>query len=179
MKPNTRLGWIGTGVMGLSMCGHLLGKGYGVTVYNRTKSKAQPLLDKGAQWGESPSCGRSETSPSPWSAVSFTEAILGTTLTVPTLEAPFTAGGRPGTPRAGPSGSRDAVCPEGKKSTLGDLLVTVEVDVPAELSDEQRAARRGGWSMRSIRSRRLGAKSRAEAKSLHLADENETAVPSM
>ncbi len=54
MKPNTRLGWIGTGVMGLSMCGHLLGKGYGVTVYNRTKSKAQPLLDKGAQWGESP-----------------------------------------------------------------------------------------------------------------------------
>jgi len=54
MKPTTRLGWIGTGVMGLSMCGHLLGKGYGVTVYNRTKSKAQPLLDKGAQWGDSP-----------------------------------------------------------------------------------------------------------------------------
>jgi 3-hydroxyisobutyrate dehydrogenase len=40
--------------MGLSMCGHLLGKGYTVTVYNRTKSKAQPLLDKGAQWGDSP-----------------------------------------------------------------------------------------------------------------------------
>ena len=50
----TPLGWIGTGVMGLSMCGHLLGKGYGVTVYNRTKSKAQPLLDKGARWGDSP-----------------------------------------------------------------------------------------------------------------------------
>jgi 3-hydroxyisobutyrate dehydrogenase len=54
MKPTTRLGWIGTGVMGLSMCGHLLAKGYAVTVYNRTKSKAQPLLDKGAQWGDSP-----------------------------------------------------------------------------------------------------------------------------
>jgi 3-hydroxyisobutyrate dehydrogenase len=50
----TRLGWIGTGVMGLSMCGHLLAKGHAVTVYNRTKSKAQPLLDKGAQWGDSP-----------------------------------------------------------------------------------------------------------------------------
>jgi 3-hydroxyisobutyrate dehydrogenase len=50
----TPLGWIGTGVMGLSMCGHLLAKGYAVTVHNRTKSKAQPLLDKGAQWGDSP-----------------------------------------------------------------------------------------------------------------------------
>ena len=50
----TRLGWIGTGVMGLSMCGHLLEKGYTVTVHNRTKPKAQPLLDKGAQWADSP-----------------------------------------------------------------------------------------------------------------------------
>src|ERR1035437_3630893 len=50
----TPLGWIGTGVMGLSMCGHLLAKVYTVTVHNRTKSKAQPLLDKGAQWGDSP-----------------------------------------------------------------------------------------------------------------------------
>jgi len=40
--------------MGLSMCGHLLDKGYDVTVYNRTKAKAQPLLDKGAKWGDSP-----------------------------------------------------------------------------------------------------------------------------
>ena len=50
----TPLGWIGTGVMGLSMCGHLLNKGYAVAVYSRTKAKAQPLLDKGAQWGDSP-----------------------------------------------------------------------------------------------------------------------------
>ncbi|HXI82522.1 MAG TPA: NAD(P)-dependent oxidoreductase [Verrucomicrobiae bacterium] len=54
MKATTRLGWIGSGVMGLSMCGNLLGKGYAVTVYSRTKSKAQPLLEKGAQWGDSP-----------------------------------------------------------------------------------------------------------------------------
>jgi 3-hydroxyisobutyrate dehydrogenase len=50
----TRLGWIGTGVMGLSMCGHLIAKGYTVAVHSRTRSKAQPLLDKGATWADSP-----------------------------------------------------------------------------------------------------------------------------
>jgi 3-hydroxyisobutyrate dehydrogenase len=50
----TRIGWIGTGVMGSSMCGHLLTAGYRVTVHSRTRSKAQPLLDRGAQWAESP-----------------------------------------------------------------------------------------------------------------------------
>ena len=50
----TRIGWIGTGVMGLSMCNHVLSKGYAVTVYNRSKSKAQPLLAGGANWAESP-----------------------------------------------------------------------------------------------------------------------------
>ena len=51
---NTRVGWIGTGVMGASMCGHLLRAGFHVTVYNRTKKKAQPLIDQGAQWVDSP-----------------------------------------------------------------------------------------------------------------------------
>lgn len=50
----TKIGWIGTGVMGLSMCGHLIDKGFSATVYSRTKSKAQPLLDKGAAWADSP-----------------------------------------------------------------------------------------------------------------------------
>ncbi len=50
VKDLPRIGWIGTGVMGLSMCGHLLAKGYPVTVSTRTKSRAQPLLDKGAAW---------------------------------------------------------------------------------------------------------------------------------
>lgn len=50
----TRLGWIGTGVMGGSMCGHLLDAGYPVTIHNRTKSKAEHLLDKGATWADSP-----------------------------------------------------------------------------------------------------------------------------
>jgi 3-hydroxyisobutyrate dehydrogenase len=51
---NRKIGWIGTGVMGASMCGHLLTAGYRVTVHSRTRSKAQPLLDRGAQWAESP-----------------------------------------------------------------------------------------------------------------------------
>lgn len=49
-----RLGWIGTGVMGAPMCGHLLRAGYVLTVNSRTASKAQLLLDQGAQWAESP-----------------------------------------------------------------------------------------------------------------------------
>ena len=51
----TKLGWIGTGVMGRWMCQHLMDLGYGMTVYNRTESKAQPLIDNGATWANSPS----------------------------------------------------------------------------------------------------------------------------
>ncbi len=50
----TRIGWIGTGVMGSSMCGHLIAAGYSATVYSRTAAKAQALLDKGANWADSP-----------------------------------------------------------------------------------------------------------------------------
>jgi 3-hydroxyisobutyrate dehydrogenase len=50
----TRLGWIGTGVMGTSMCGHLLRAGFAVTVFNRTRSRAEPLLAAGAAWAENP-----------------------------------------------------------------------------------------------------------------------------
>jgi 3-hydroxyisobutyrate dehydrogenase len=51
---STRLGWVGTGVMGSSMCGHLMAKGFAMTAYNRSRSKAQPLLDKGASWAGTP-----------------------------------------------------------------------------------------------------------------------------
>ncbi|KAJ6673575.1 3-HYDROXYISOBUTYRATE DEHYDROGENASE-LIKE 1 MITOCHONDRIAL-RELATED [Salix viminalis] len=55
MSPsNTRVGWIGTGVMGSSMCSHLVKAGYEVTVFNRTLSKAQPLIDMGARLAQSP-----------------------------------------------------------------------------------------------------------------------------
>ncbi|MBN2025051.1 MAG: NAD(P)-dependent oxidoreductase [Pirellulales bacterium] len=50
----TRLGWIGAGVMGRSMCGHLLAAGFETTVFSRTRAKAQPLLDAGARWADSP-----------------------------------------------------------------------------------------------------------------------------
>jgi len=51
---NTRVGWIGTGVMGQSMCAHLIRAGYTLTVFNRTASKAQPLVDLGAHFAASP-----------------------------------------------------------------------------------------------------------------------------
>lgn len=45
-----KVGFIGTGVMGKSMAGHILDGGYEVFVYNRTKAKAEELLEKGAVW---------------------------------------------------------------------------------------------------------------------------------
>lgn len=50
----TNIGWIGAGVMGHSMCGHLIDKGFRATVYTRTREKAQGLIDKGAAWADSP-----------------------------------------------------------------------------------------------------------------------------
>ena len=50
----TTIGWIGTGVMGSSMCSHLVDKGFSTTVYNRTKNKADALLAKGAAWADTP-----------------------------------------------------------------------------------------------------------------------------
>ena len=50
----TRIGWIGTGVMGSSMCGHLIDAGFAATVYSRTKQKAEALVAKGARWAASP-----------------------------------------------------------------------------------------------------------------------------
>ncbi|HKK65313.1 MAG TPA: NAD(P)-binding domain-containing protein, partial [Clostridia bacterium] len=54
MIKKETVGWIGTGVMGSSMCGHLLQAGYKVNVYNRTQAKAKDLVDAGAQWCSSP-----------------------------------------------------------------------------------------------------------------------------
>ena len=54
MADKMRIGWIGTGVMGLSMAGHLQAAGWPLTVYNRTKAKTEPLLAKGAKWADTP-----------------------------------------------------------------------------------------------------------------------------
>src|SRR5262249_49347498 len=48
------LGFVGLGVMGGRMVNRLLDKGHTVTGYNRTKSKAQWLLDRGMRWADSP-----------------------------------------------------------------------------------------------------------------------------
>jgi 3-hydroxyisobutyrate dehydrogenase-like beta-hydroxyacid dehydrogenase len=49
-----KLGFIGLGVMGGNMVARLLEKGHTVTGYNRTRSKAQWLIDKGMRFAESP-----------------------------------------------------------------------------------------------------------------------------
>ena len=50
----TRLGWIGTGVMGASMAGHLQSAGYSLTVHTRSRDKATALEANGATWADSP-----------------------------------------------------------------------------------------------------------------------------
>jgi len=49
-KADMIIGFIGTGVMGKSMAGHLLKAGYHVVVYNRTKASADDLIKMGAVW---------------------------------------------------------------------------------------------------------------------------------
>ena len=49
----TRIGFIGLGVMGRSMAGHILDSGYALCVYTRTRSSARDLLDRGAVWAPS------------------------------------------------------------------------------------------------------------------------------
>jgi 3-hydroxyisobutyrate dehydrogenase len=52
----TKIGWVGTGVMGAAMCQRLLAAGFDVALYSRTKSKSESLLDSGAIWADSPRC---------------------------------------------------------------------------------------------------------------------------
>ena len=50
----SKIGWVGIGVMGRSMCGHLLSAGHEVKVYTRTKASAESVLAAGAQWCDTP-----------------------------------------------------------------------------------------------------------------------------
>ena len=47
-----KIAFIGTGVMGASVVKHLIASHYSVIVYTRTKGKAEPLIEVGAQWAE-------------------------------------------------------------------------------------------------------------------------------
>lgn len=53
IDKNTKIGWVGTGVMGASMVKHLHDAGYPCIIYNRTKSKAASLIEHGLQWADS------------------------------------------------------------------------------------------------------------------------------
>lgn len=57
-----KIGFVGIGTMGLVMVRRLLAAGYPVTVFNRTKSKAEPLLSEGAKWADSPAAVASSSS---------------------------------------------------------------------------------------------------------------------
>ena len=50
----TRVGWVGIGVMGRSMCGHLLKAGHAISLTTRTRQKASDLLSAGAAWCSTP-----------------------------------------------------------------------------------------------------------------------------
>ena len=55
ITPNTtKIGWVGTGVMGHSMCRHLIEAGFSVSLYSRTREKAMDLIASGASWCDSP-----------------------------------------------------------------------------------------------------------------------------
>lgn len=51
---DTRIGWIGTGVMGAWMAAHLMDAGYPLTVYTRTRERAAALEQQGATWADTP-----------------------------------------------------------------------------------------------------------------------------
>jgi 3-hydroxyisobutyrate dehydrogenase len=53
-KEQTRVGFIGTGIMGRSMARHILDAGYKLNVYNRSREKAGDLIAEGARWHDSP-----------------------------------------------------------------------------------------------------------------------------
>ena len=54
LDKKTKIGWIGTGVMGKSMCSQLMQAGYTCYLFNRTKSKTDELVRKGAIWLDTP-----------------------------------------------------------------------------------------------------------------------------
>lgn len=51
---NIRVGFIGLGIMGSSMAGHILNAGYRLNVYNRSRDKAGELVARGAHWCDTP-----------------------------------------------------------------------------------------------------------------------------
>ena len=49
-----RIGWVGTGIMGGAICGRLVDAGFPLTIFSRSRNRAEPLLARGARWADSP-----------------------------------------------------------------------------------------------------------------------------
>ena len=63
MRPiaeSLHIGWVGTGVMGAPMAGHLLAAGHRVSVFSRTREKAEALVEQGARWCDTPAAAAAE-----------------------------------------------------------------------------------------------------------------------
>jgi 3-hydroxyisobutyrate dehydrogenase len=56
-----KIGWIGTGIMGASMAGHLQFAGHELSLFNRAREKAKPLIDRGGRWCPTPAAVAAET----------------------------------------------------------------------------------------------------------------------
>ena len=54
LTRQSSVAFVGTGIMGAPIAGHLLDAGYKLVVYNRTRSKAEGLLARGATWANTP-----------------------------------------------------------------------------------------------------------------------------
>ena len=54
VNSHSKIAFVGTGIMGSAVAGHILDAGYDVTVTNRTKAKAEGLLARGAKWADTP-----------------------------------------------------------------------------------------------------------------------------
>src|ERR1039458_775165 len=74
LRQMANLGFVGLGVMGSQMVIRLLGKGHVVTGYNRTRSKADWLVERGMRWAGSPSAVAGATDAS-FSMVTDTGAL--------------------------------------------------------------------------------------------------------
>src|ERR1035437_754813 len=86
-----RVGFIGLGVMGSQMVNRLLSKGHTVTGYNRTRAKAQWLVQKGMQWADSP-CAVAGASDYTFAMVTNAAAIQAITEGPPGLLAGLSSG---------------------------------------------------------------------------------------
>ena len=117
MSPGvTKIGWIGTGVMGTSMCGHLMAAGYSSTIYNRSPGKMTGLLERGAKAAGSPR-EVAEASDVIFSIVGYPQDVRSVTL--------------------GPGGTLEGAKP-------GSILVDMTTSEPALAIEIERAAREKG-----------------------------------